>query len=243
MFPKTPDGLEVLITRPRTSSPAFASSRQCAAAWRVGAKWPLRWTVIDRVPLLLGHVHEHPVAQDPRVVDEDVEAAERRRAPAAPSGRRRRSRRRSRRSRRPRRRPRGSPRRPARRASGRRLRRRAAAPRSLTTTFAPAAASASACARPIPRPAPVTIATFPSRFGMRGRIRAWTSRSRRNRSSSARRRASSAPARSSRTPASGTAASGWTRGSSRSSPTSASSAAACPRSTAAWGSTRSRTAS
>jgi hypothetical protein len=26
------------------------------------------------VPLVLGHVHEHPVAEDPRVVDEDVEA-------------------------------------------------------------------------------------------------------------------------------------------------------------------------
>ncbi len=30
----------------------------------------------DGVPLLLGHVHEHPVAEDPGVVDEDVEAAE-----------------------------------------------------------------------------------------------------------------------------------------------------------------------
>jgi hypothetical protein len=29
----------------------------------------------DRVPLLLGHVHEHPVAQDPGVQDQDVEAA------------------------------------------------------------------------------------------------------------------------------------------------------------------------
>ena len=30
-----------------------------------------------RVPLLLGHVHEHAVAEDPGVVDEDVEAPER----------------------------------------------------------------------------------------------------------------------------------------------------------------------
>ena len=30
----------------------------------------------DGVPLVLGHVHEHPVAQDPGVVDEDVEASE-----------------------------------------------------------------------------------------------------------------------------------------------------------------------
>ncbi len=32
--------------------------------------------VDDRVPLLLGHVDDHPVAQDPGVVDEDVELAE-----------------------------------------------------------------------------------------------------------------------------------------------------------------------
>ena len=31
----------------------------------------------DRVPLVLFHVHEHPVAQDAGVVDEDVEPAER----------------------------------------------------------------------------------------------------------------------------------------------------------------------
>ena len=30
----------------------------------------------DRIPLFLGHVHEHAVAQDARVVDEDVELAE-----------------------------------------------------------------------------------------------------------------------------------------------------------------------
>ena len=58
-----------------------------------------------------------------------------------------------------------------------------------------------------------------------------------------RRRASSASARSRRTRASGTGPSGWTSASSRSSPRSGSSAARCPRSTAAWGSTRSRTAS
>ena len=32
--------------------------------------------VDDRVPLVLGEVHEHAVADDPRVVDEDVEATE-----------------------------------------------------------------------------------------------------------------------------------------------------------------------
>ena len=41
-------------------------------------------------------------------------------------------------------------------------------PRSFTTTFAPARASASACSRPMPRPAPVTIATFPSSDGTGG---------------------------------------------------------------------------
>ena len=30
-----------------------------------------------RIPFILAHVHEHPVARDPGVVDEDVEAAER----------------------------------------------------------------------------------------------------------------------------------------------------------------------
>src|SRR3954453_5432313 len=37
-----------------------------------------------------------------------------------------------------------------------------AAPRSLTTTFAPCALSMSACSRPMPRPAPVTMHTRPS---------------------------------------------------------------------------------
>ena len=35
-------------------------------------------------------------------------------------------------------------------------------PRSLTTTLAPCDAKLSACSRPIPRPAPVTMAIFPS---------------------------------------------------------------------------------
>src|SRR5262249_20417075 len=43
-------------------------------------------------------------------------------------------------------------------------------PRSLTTTRAPARARASACSRPMPRPAPVTIATLPSRRGIRVRL-------------------------------------------------------------------------
>ena len=121
----------------------------------------------DGVPLRLGHVHEHPVAEDPGVVDEDVEAAEVGRSPAATI------------------RPApaksatfspfvtASP--PAALISSTTCCAGVASapspasppPRSLTTTFAPAAASASACERPMPRPAPVTIATFPVRSGMR----------------------------------------------------------------------------
>ena len=56
--------------------PALCCSRQYAAAQRVGAKWPFQVHLDDRVPLLLGHVDEHPVAQDAGVVDEDVEVAE-----------------------------------------------------------------------------------------------------------------------------------------------------------------------
>jgi hypothetical protein len=37
---------------------------------------PLEVHVDHGVPLLLAHVHEHPVAEDPRVVDEDVEPPE-----------------------------------------------------------------------------------------------------------------------------------------------------------------------
>ena len=77
MLPNTPDGLDVLITRPCTSSPAFERSRQYAAAWRVGAKWPLRWTAITLSHSSSVMLIEHPVAQDAGVVDEDVEAPER----------------------------------------------------------------------------------------------------------------------------------------------------------------------
>ena len=37
---------------------------------------PLEVDLDDRVPLCLGHVGEHPVAQDAGVVDDDVEPAE-----------------------------------------------------------------------------------------------------------------------------------------------------------------------
>ncbi len=119
-----------------------------------------------RVPLVLLHVHEHAVAQDARVVDEDVQPAEAidgllDHAPGAAEVR--------------------DVLAVRDRLAAERLdladdvvrraldpcpRPASDAPRSLTTIFAPAAASASACSRPIPRPAPVTIATFPLKSGM-----------------------------------------------------------------------------
>ena len=112
------------------------------------------------VPLGLVHVHEHPVAQDPRVVDEDVEAAELvdrvldhplgarevrhvlGSAAASPPSARISS---------------------ATCSAGRRVRALAAerAAEVVDQHLRPARASARACSRPIPRPAPVTIATFP----------------------------------------------------------------------------------
>ena len=55
--------------------PHFCSRMRGAAA-RVTAKVPLRWVSMTRVPLLLGHVEDHAVAQDAGVVDDDVDAAE-----------------------------------------------------------------------------------------------------------------------------------------------------------------------
>ena len=120
----------------------------------------------DGVPLLLGHVGQHPVPQDAGVVDHDVEVAEaldggvdealralpgrdvvavghrpRRPWPSISSttcwaGLR-------------------SPPLPS-----------TLPPRSLTTTLAPWPARLSACSRPMPRPAPVTMATRPSQRPM-----------------------------------------------------------------------------
>ena len=42
----------------------------------MGTKWPFRWTSTIDVPLLLGHRHEHAVAEDAGVVDEHVEPPE-----------------------------------------------------------------------------------------------------------------------------------------------------------------------
>ena len=116
----------------------------------------------DEVPLVLGHVGEHAVAQDAGVVDDDVEPAEGldglvdhllRGREVAHVG--------------------AVDRRFAAhrldlvdhllgRAGVGSLCRRGRAPRSFTITLAPCSASISAYSRPMPRPAPVTTATRPS---------------------------------------------------------------------------------
>ena len=118
----------------------------------------------DVVPLRLGHVDEHAVAQDAGVVDEDVEVAERvDRRVDEPLGAL----------------PVGDVVAVGDGLAAQRLDLgsttcRAAGlssapapsfapPRSLTTTLAPSAANSRACSRPSPRPAPVMIATRPSR--------------------------------------------------------------------------------
>ena len=114
-----------------------------------------------RVPLVLGHREDHPVAQDPGVVDEHVEAAEQVDRLAAPARRRRRTTTRRRRW--------PPPRRPAAVISSTTAWAGPASPplpsrappKSFTSTWAPCAASSSACSRPMPRPAPVTMHTRP----------------------------------------------------------------------------------
>src|SRR5581483_9594757 len=165
-LPKMPDGLDVLTTRACSCSPDFARSRQYAAAWRVTAKCPLRWTAMTashsssvmftsmrsrRIPALLTTMWRLPKA--------DTACSTSRRAPSksATSS------------------PSATARPPADSISATTCCAGAMSvpspasepPRSLTATLAPAAASATACARPIPRPAPVTIATFPLRSATR----------------------------------------------------------------------------
>ena len=160
-LPMRPAPDDVLTMRASTGSPAF----DCAAPvlGRVAGRREVALQVHadDRVPLLFARREQHAVADEARVVDEHVEAAERvdrglhEVTRAVPVGdvvgvrdglaargrdlvddvlRRARCRRRV----------------PSR-----------ATPRSFTTTLAPSAANASACSRPIPRPAPVTMTTRP----------------------------------------------------------------------------------
>src|SRR3954468_21005725 len=169
MLPKTPDGLAVLTTRPRTSSPAFERSRQYAAAWRVGAKWPLRWTAMTashsssvmftsirsrRIPALLTRMSSRPNSSIACCTSRSAPAKSATFSPLVDA----------------------SP--PAARISsttcsagpGSEPSPATPAPRSLTTTVAPAFASASACERPMPRPAPVTMATLPFKSGIDGSL-------------------------------------------------------------------------
>src|SRR5947209_4842230 len=169
MLPKTPDGLAVLTTRPRTSSPAFDRSRQYAAACLVGAKCPLRWTATTashsssvmftsirsrRIPALFTRMSSRPNSSIACCTSRSAPAKSATFSPFVDA----------------------SP--PMARISSTTCSAGPAsepspatpAPRSLTTTLAPAAASASACERPMPRPAPVTIAPLPLRSGMTGSL-------------------------------------------------------------------------
>lgn len=116
-----------------------------------------------RVPLLLRHREDHPVAQDARVVDQDVELAEGAHGQLHELARLLEVGHVTQVSDRP----------PARgtdlrgdllRRGGRGLPEpsRPGWPKSLTTTLAPSRASSIASARPRPRPAPVTMADSPS---------------------------------------------------------------------------------
>src|SRR5215212_6311691 len=147
--------------RASTSSPAFDRSRQWAAAWRVGQKWPFRCTPTTashsasdientirsrRMPALLTSTSRRPNASTASATMRPASSKLVMSAPltiASPpmssiaattslAG------------------PRSDP-----VPSGR-------LPRSFTTTWAPSDASIRACSRPMPRPAPVTIATRPS---------------------------------------------------------------------------------
>ena len=149
------------MMRPSTSSPAFDRSRQCAVAWRVAQKWPLRWTATTashsasdmekiirsrRMPALLTRMSRRPNVSTASATMRPAASKSVMSAPltmASPpfasisattsfAG------------------PRSAPE-PS-----------VPPPRSFTTTLAPSDASISACSRPMPRPAPVTIATRPA---------------------------------------------------------------------------------
>ena len=63
------------MIRASTSSPALDRSRQWFGGEVRGPERPPEVDPDHVVPLRVGHVHEHPVAQDAGVVDEDVDPA------------------------------------------------------------------------------------------------------------------------------------------------------------------------
>ena len=65
------------MIRASFASPAFGALTPVGGRPTRRGERALEVDLDDRVPLLLGHVHEHAVAQDAGVVDEHVEAAER----------------------------------------------------------------------------------------------------------------------------------------------------------------------
>ena len=66
----------MLTTDALTSRPGLGLRPPVGGRVAGGHEVALQVDVDDRVPLLLGHVDEHPVAQDAGVVDQDVEVAE-----------------------------------------------------------------------------------------------------------------------------------------------------------------------
>src|SRR5947209_14840261 len=149
------------MIRASTGSPALACSRQYAAAWRIGANVPRRWTAMTashsdgsmftsmrsrRMPALLTSTSRRPKASTACATIAPASSKSATLPPLTTA----------------------SP--PAATISSTTDCAGEASsptpltspPRSLTTTLAPWRASDSACSRPMPRPAPVTSATRPS---------------------------------------------------------------------------------
>jgi hypothetical protein len=143
------------------SLPAFACSRQYTAAWCVGAKWPLRCTLITlshsaSVMLMITRSRRMPAlfTSTCNVPKVSIACWMRRCAPSQSATLS----------------PLTTASPPIALISSTTCCAGVASlplpsfapPRSLTTTLAPSDANSSACSRPMPRPAPVMIATRPS---------------------------------------------------------------------------------
>ena len=141
--------------------PALASAPPVGRRPAHGRERALEVDADDRVPLLLGHVEEHAVAQDAGVVDQHVEAGRTPRRPGRPGARRRPSRPRRRRWPQPRRpRPRSRRRLPGRARVGPVAADRAA--QVVDHDVGALAGQLEGVPTPMPRPAPVTMATRPA---------------------------------------------------------------------------------